>query len=136
MPSRLIEKILFNLWKKGLKKHLRDGNVLDIGCGNGFYSKLFNKKYIGIDKDEKAIDRARKLYPEKKFEVMNTTHLNFKDNEFETIFSSLVLHHLSDIDLFKTTKEIKRIIKKDGQIYIIDMVLPEKFKFLAYPLFF
>jgi len=128
-------RIIFKLWKKTLLGELKNGSALDIGCGYGFYSEIF-KDYTGIDNNPDAILNAKKLYPEKHFEVMDATNLAFKNNKFDIIFSTLVLHHIEKDNLIKTAEEIKRVAKDNGQIYLIDMVLPQKLKFLAYPLFY
>lgn len=64
--ERLIEKCLFECYKKGIgKTEIDDKIVVDFGCGGGFLGKfLFEnfvlKKYIGIDISQKSIAAAQK----------------------------------------------------------------------------
>lgn len=131
-----MEKLFFKLSRRAFADYLvsinyKDGEVLDAGCGYGFYSEFFGKNYTGIDKDVSAIKRARRLYPEKKFEVMDAADLKFANEKFELIFSNLVFHHVDDTNLTKAMESMSGALKNGGHIFIIDMVLPENFKFLA-----
>ena len=140
MISRLLTKILYWFSKRGIKQYLesinfKDGKTLDVGCGYGYYSELFGKDYVGIDIDVKAIRNAKKNYPDTQFEMMDAVALNFPDQKFDLIFSFAVLHHLTNDQLKKTLREIARVIKDGGNILLVDIILPRRFKWLAYPLF-
>ncbi|HLD15499.1 MAG TPA: class I SAM-dependent methyltransferase [Candidatus Nanoarchaeia archaeon] len=126
--------------KSWLKRYLDSINfkskkVLDVGCGKGKYSTLFNGGYIGIDKDTKKIKLAKSKYNASKFEVMDATKLRFKNNSFNLVFSIAVFHHLNDNEIIKAFKEIYRVTAKGGNILLVDLVLPKSIKFLAYPVF-
>jgi SAM-dependent methyltransferase len=83
------------------------GKVLDIGCGNKPYEDIFTGKietYIGCD-----VIQSNK----KKVDVICTaTELLFKDNYFETVFSTQVIEHVDDP--FKMLAEAYRVLKTDG----------------------
>src|SRR3989344_5611540 len=101
MVSRLSERLFFKYWRKYLTRYLEsmnslDGEVLDIGCGYGNYSELFGKKYMGIDKSASTIEKAKKLYPDRIFEIMDATDLKLENNKFGLILSVLTLHHIED----------------------------------------
>ena len=55
------------------ENYLKPGDkVLDLGCGNGRWFKLFktyNIDYIGVDSSVKLIDIAQKNNPEAKFQI-------------------------------------------------------------------
>src|SRR3990167_3599999 len=62
--------------------------VLDLGCGIGQFSVLFEyNNYVGADIDKACIERARKLYSDKKFVLLyeKDTKLPFEDKSFDYI---------------------------------------------------
>ena len=84
-----------------------DTTLLDVGCGNGFFTYYFEQicETTGIDFSEKMIE----LNPVKRKEVMNAEEMNFPDNTFDVIFCHALLHHVDDID--KVINEMKRVGK-------------------------
>lgn len=59
-------------WFNRLMDQYKDQEVLDVGCGYGRVSPLFDKqKYHGIDFSEELIKIAKQDYPGYKFEVQN-----------------------------------------------------------------
>jgi ubiquinone/menaquinone biosynthesis C-methylase UbiE len=76
-----------------------DGTVLDVGCGTGRASTLFNaEKYLGVDTEPEMIKRAKELYPTKRFELGDAYHLRYKDSEFDLVLCNAVLHHIPEIE--------------------------------------
>lgn len=65
-------------------EHFNGENVLDLGCGYGFYTDYFRSigaDVIGVDGSEKMIEAARNRYPDTSFTVMDITKpLVFGDN--------------------------------------------------------
>lgn len=140
MLEFLGEKLLWQFQKKGLRQYLRTLEiktplVLDVGCGRGRYAELFGDNYIGIDNDENKIKKASRRRSAR-FEVMNATRLVFPDNHFDLAFSIAVFHHLAQHEVPQAFQEMARVTKSGGHILLIDMVLPERWRFLAEPVFF
>src|SRR5436189_4958603 len=66
------------------------GNLLDIGCGNKPYQKLFSmvSKYVGCDvaqSSENVVDV-----------ICFADKLSFEDTSFETVFSTQVIEHVDN----------------------------------------
>jgi ubiquinone/menaquinone biosynthesis C-methylase UbiE len=82
--------------------------LLDVGCGNGFFSYYFEKicDTTGIDYSEKMI----LLNPIKKKYLMDATNLKFEENSFDIAFCHAFLHHVDSAN--KVVKEMKRVSKK------------------------
>lgn len=114
--------------------------VLDMGCGNGrFYELLREKKdvsYIGIDKSDKLIKKAKEKYPEAEFLVADGLNLPFKDNRFDFVFSIAVLHHLpSKKTRLQFLSEARRVLKSGGKLKLSvwDLLSTDKRIYLRNP---
>ena len=73
-----------------------------------------NMLKVGKNKIRKNNLKNIKLYQ------MDATKLKFKDNTFDKILISLVLHEVNDELAGKILKEAKRVLKPDGEIIITE----------------
>jgi ubiquinone/menaquinone biosynthesis C-methylase UbiE len=101
------------------EKYLKTGDkVLDLGCGNGRWFKLFetyNVDYMGIDSSVKLINIAQKNNLEGKFQIEEGLNLSFPDNFFDKIYSIAVFHHIPSKEFrLKFLEEAKRVLKPGG----------------------
>jgi len=93
---------------------IRTGDkILDMGCGNGIFSKklkdFFHADLIGVDlQDRRTVDIA--------FKLVSGENLPFADDVFDVVFMSYLLHHTSDCQ--KVLAETKRVSK--GKIIIYE----------------
>ena len=104
-----------------IKKKINKKNIhLDIGCGSGtFISLLNNKESYGIDISSKQIKYANKKHGGKNKEFYSfVKKIPFKKNFFDSISLIELIEHLSDREIYILFKEIFRILKPDGAIYI------------------
>ncbi len=100
--------------------------ALDIGCGDGatelFMQQLFPKwQLFAIDVSERsiAVAKARGLSAVE-FKVYNGSETGFADDSFDIIFLAGVLHHV-DFSLHSTIlKEIYRLLKPGGRLYLFE----------------
>ncbi len=110
--------------------YLKNKIVCDLGCGSGFYSnyiKNFSQKLYCIDPSKNLLDAAKKYLKTnakntKKILFINSkiSDLKIADNSIDTALLANVFH---DIDLKlrkKSIKEIKRILKPDGYLIVIE----------------
>ncbi len=105
--------IIYNIIKT--KKHSK---LLDMGCGDGFFLEKIKdlelKKY-GIDISEKRIKRASKKSNAKLLQCP-AEKTPFENNFFDIVVCTDVLEHVQDST--QVINEIKRIVKKNGIIFI------------------
>jgi ubiquinone/menaquinone biosynthesis C-methylase UbiE len=104
--------------------------VLDLGCGNGrFYNNVILKgaKYFGIDPSSEMIKICKSNYPEGSFKTAYGNDLPFEDEYFDKVFSIAVLHHIPSVSSrLEFLKEILRVLKKDGLMFLTAWDLKEK----------
>ncbi len=98
----------------GIRKYSKqlDGNLLDFGCGSKPYKKFFNvEKYYGVD----IIDRGHPH--EQELEEIDVYYdgkrLPFKDEAFDSLFSSEVFEHIFNLE--DILNELRRVLKKEGR---------------------
>lgn len=99
-----------------LAAELVNGNLLEVGCGEGRGIDLLLPRvtqYTAIDKIVPVIGELTKKYPTAKFYSGNIPPLSvFADNSFDSIVSFQVIEHIEDDNLF--LKEIQRVLKPGG----------------------
>ncbi len=101
-----------------LRQHIKPTEkVLDIGCGTGDFS-VISESYQGIDLTPSFIAYARKTY-DKKFDVMDATHLSFQDKSFTTTMLLSMLHHFPDHLITKVLAEAARVSTK---LIVVDLI--------------
>jgi SAM-dependent methyltransferase len=118
---KIITKIIAKLDAKDFKKYLPDNaRILEIGCSSGEYLSGLrderNWEITGIDVSKHAISIAKKTY---NLNVIckDLFECKFEDNYFDLVILRYVLEHLHNPD--DVIKEIKRILKDNGLIYLV-----------------
>ncbi len=96
--------------------NLKGKTVLCIGCGTGeeceHIKSLGAKRVIGIDISKERINFLKERNPDLEFHTMDMEKLDFTDNSFDFIYSSLALHYSKDWT--KILRKVYKIMKKDG----------------------
>ena len=100
---------------------VKDKDVLEIGCGNGYGGYLLNqlqpKSYIGLDVMEEQVEIACRKYPQYKFIVQDATDLSqFPNASKDVVIIFGVLHHIPEWR--KTIDEIARVLKPNGSLFL------------------
>ncbi len=107
-----------------ISRYIKGGKVLNIGFGSASLERKYFKSYqqeslnwSAIDISPASVKKAKKEFPQCKFEVRNILNLKFKDNSFDYVVTLEVLEHISPRNTFKALNEIFRVIKQGGGIY-------------------
>ena len=95
---------------------LKGKTILCLGCGAGeecaYLKSKGAKRVIGVDLSRSLIEIAKTNFPELEFQVMDMEKLKFANSSFDLVYSSLVLHYVSDWT--KVLGEIRRVLKSRG----------------------
>lgn len=116
-------KIQQNIIKK-LKKEQFLGEMIEFGCGKGYYTKVMSKQakhIIAIDLSDKILEEAKNQLNQ--FENISVQKANcertlFSSNKFDSLLMINVLHTMQNPSII--LKECYRILKKDGILIIVD----------------
>lgn len=88
--------------------------VLDLGCGDGHFSKVafFKPITVGLDPWTKPIKQARLVGNYRWVVQGGGNQLPFPDGYFATAVSNSVLEHIADLE--PVLKELNRVLRKDA----------------------
>lgn len=100
--------------------------ILDLGCGTGRHLIFFAKKNFdiyGLDGSPRGIEIAKEWLSEDgirvETECCRIEHsFPYGNNFFDAIISIQVIHHNLMEDILKTVREIERVLRKGGYIFI------------------
>jgi len=96
--------------------------IIDMGCGTGeLAKKIFDlsfKNISGYDISGNCILMASKAFPGINFEVKDIENTRLKANSVDLLFYCGILHHFTNTT--KVIKEAKRILKKDGRVFVFE----------------
>ncbi|MBM3199498.1 class I SAM-dependent methyltransferase [Candidatus Woesearchaeota archaeon] len=99
----------------------KKSKVLDAGCGPGRDSQYFKEyglKVTAIDCSSKMIAEAKKKVKGVTFKKMDMMKMGFKDKTFDGVWASASIIHEDKKDLPNLLKEIRRVLKCNGILYV------------------
>lgn len=105
---------------KKLMPDLIDKQVLDLGCGFGWHCiyAIENgaSSVVGVDISQKMLELAREKthYHQVKYILSAMEDIDFPDESFDIILSSLAFHYVADYELL--IKKIYRMLKPGGNL--------------------
>jgi ubiquinone/menaquinone biosynthesis C-methylase UbiE len=105
--------------------------VLDLGCGTGTLTVMLKKEYpaaaiIGFDGDPQVLDIARQKSGSLniQWDQGMAYALPYPDGSFDRVVTSLVIHHLVTEDKRRAFQDVYRVLKPDGELYVLDFGAP------------
>jgi 2-polyprenyl-3-methyl-5-hydroxy-6-metoxy-1,4-benzoquinol methylase len=94
-------------------------SILDVGCGGGIFTARLAKKYpeakvVGSEISKEAFQFANEHshLPHLEFHLSPKPELDYSQNEFDVVTSTLVCHHLNDQELISFLKQANHVAKK------------------------
>jgi SAM-dependent methyltransferase len=90
--------------------------LLDLGCGDGLFGKLFfeYKPEVGLDFSMHELQAAARRQAYRSLSCGDMTRMPFADNAFATVFSNGVLEHVHHLDA--ALHEIARVLRPGGRL--------------------
>lgn len=104
--------------------------ILDAGCGNGYMAKKFSKlvgntgKIYALDPDKGSIASLKKEIKKTNIEALVgdiTRPTGLKESSLDLVYLSTVFHIFSDAQIAGFAKEIKRILKPNARLAIVNI---------------
>ncbi|SRR5690625_1270587 len=124
----VMDHMIRDSWRKNLLANLQ-GNILEVGVGTGANLRHYstNVHVTGIDFSPKMLARAYEQVDKVKAKVvlkeMDIQHMDFPDNTFDAVVSTCVF--CSVPDPVKGFQEIRRVVKPDGKIVMLEHMRSE-----------
>ena len=128
--ARIYDRLFGNV-NKGLSlagirifRPKKEMDILDVGCGTGTHLELYGRygcNLYGIDRSLSMLDMARaRLGDSARLESGDATSMPYEDRKFDLIISKLSLHEMSPQTRSGVLSEMKRVLRDDGHILLID----------------
>ena len=100
------------------------GRLLEIGVGNGSHLKYYsNHDITGIDTSERMLVKAGKRQKKIQLLQMNGETLQFPSETFDYVILSHVIAVVEDRK--KILKEVYRVLKPNGKVFILNHFTPD-----------
>lgn len=122
------------LWSLNHLDISSDDSILDIGCGGGVNVERFLKmtecRVVGLDYSDVAVERSKALNKaaigEGRCEIIHgsVSKIPFDDNTFDIVTAFETVYFWPDF--VNDLKEIFRVLKDDGTIFIANEALPKE----------
>lgn len=142
--GKLGDKLLDNMnenheglarWSLGHIDISSDDVILDVGCGGGVnverFLKMTKNKVFGLDYSQLAVERSIELnesaIEDGRCEIIHgsVSDLPFDDDSFDIVTAFETVYFWPDFG--NDLKEIRRVLKEDGIIFIANEALPKEY---------
>lgn len=103
------------------RSYIKDKKVLDVGSWTGpFEILIYNlaREITAVDVEEKALKVLKKSLPRVKCVRAESHKLPFKNNSFDVVTFWDVIEHIPVGSELSTIKEINRVLKRGGFIFL------------------
>lgn len=107
-----------------LKKEKKPFRVLDVGCGNGWFTakmaSLSHTKVVGLDLNLPELEQAQRVFGNSTtaFCYANIFEEVFKKESFDKVILNASIQYFPSLDLLFSA--LFRVLKPNGEIHILD----------------
>ncbi|MFX1316104.1 MAG: class I SAM-dependent methyltransferase [Promethearchaeota archaeon] len=137
----LVERLFAKKYEDFCKILLKQGIILEVGCGYGFNLETWAKKYknarfVGIDIDPTGLVHAKELIERnnwnERIEIFETTIDEFAHSfkeKFDLIILNQVLHEMNTEESYRKNvfKYLYSLLKDDGILLVGESMIPDTF---------
>jgi len=111
------------LIRERLSREGRLGDVVELGCGTGFYTRALVQQadsVVATDLSPGMLELARAAVaaPNVTFQVENCESTSFPDASFDVVFAALVLHFTEPA---RALAEMRRILRPGGVLLVANL---------------
>jgi len=97
-------------------------SILDIGCGIGSFSRMTERRYLGVDIMPEYIEYARRKFgsPLRQFMVGDALDLDAERiGQFDVVSFINIIHHLADDEVRRLFERLKAV--RPRSYFVVDM---------------
>jgi SAM-dependent methyltransferase len=109
--------------------HLAGSTALDIGCGDGKFTRFLARsgaEATGIDVNPRVLARARENAIRENLDIAwvegRAEDLPFGDHRFDIVVFSNSLHHVAPAMMDRAIAEAARVLRANGDLYVMEPV--------------
>jgi len=121
------EEIFFNVFYY-LPEDLRSKQILDLGCGTGNLTAAALQHFpdadiYALDLSAEILNECRTRFaanPNIYYHQQDFSNLNFEDESFDLIISSIAIHHIVDEEKAKLYHKLRQMLKPGGVFVFAD----------------
>lgn len=113
---------------KVILEDLKEGLLLDVGCGTGRLLSLaaeIGMASYGLDTSSGMLNEARAKMDITYLTLSSFYQIPFPDNHFDYVVETNALGGV-EIDCTRALSEMLRVCKNDGEVRLVDYVLPNE----------
>ena len=125
-----LRKDTANRFCEFLKKKKKPLKILDLGCGNGWFSAkmaaIENVEVVGLDLNLPELQQAQKLFGHENLQFVygNIFENLFENQSFDLVVINAAIQYFPSVsDLFQ---RLFKMLKSDGEIHVLDSPFYEK----------
>lgn len=104
-----------------IERHEPEYAICDVGCGPGHVAAWLadhGARAVGIDLSDEMVAVGRRNYPQVEFRVGDFLNLPAADGEFGSAIAFYSIVHLEPDELGSAFGEIRRVLRKGGQLLV------------------
>ena len=133
MYREAADKLLAKL--KAARVDLTTARVLEIGCGNGYFTGLLHaqgtRNYLGVDITDVQFDRFRRQWPEFRFAKMDITQSAPGETFDLVLLIDVIQHIVKESKLAKAFEHVHASLAPGG-VFLLSPIMDKKKKHLFY----
>jgi SAM-dependent methyltransferase len=95
--------------------------ILDLGCAAGAITHFlseFGCAVVGVDLEQRAIDKAQELFPGLEFVTADAADLPFDAGSFDKAVAADFVEHVDDETFLRVCAEVRRVLRRRGTFAI------------------
>lgn len=130
-----IKKLNVIMAAMGKDSPKKSDKLLDVGCGSGISTSVWDCDCTGIDPSDKLIAIAKKNFPNRRLYVGRAEELPFPDDSFDVVICVTAIHNFHDVrkgidEMKRTGKDrfVITVLRKSAKLEEIEKLVMINFR--------